>query len=190
MLVFCGAAGIAGAQTAALSGAVYDPSHAGVFNAAVTLVNGDTGSARTTVTSADGLYSFALLAPGSYSVTVEARGFRKAERRAIPLDVAESARLDFTLVLAVTGESVTVSADASPVRSDSAAVSTVIDRQLIDTLPLNGRSFQTLIALTPGVVMTKASFGEQGQFSVNGQRANANYFTIDGIGANVGVSTG
>jgi hypothetical protein len=190
MLVFCGAAGIATAQTAALSGAVYDPSHAGVFNAAVTLINGDTGSARTTVTSADGLYSFALLAPGSYSVTVEAGGFRKAERRAVSLDVAESARLDFTLELAATGESVTVSADASPVRSDSAAVSTVIDRQLIDTLPLNGRSFQTLIALTPGVVMTKANFGEQGQFSVNGQRANANYFTIDGIGANIGVSAG
>src|SRR5579864_3348426 len=190
MLVFCGAAGIARAQTAALSGAVYDPSHAGIFNAAVTLINGDTGSARTTLTSADGLFSFALLAPSAYSVTVEARGFRKAERRGVSLDVAESARLDFTLELAATGESVTVSADAAPVRSDSAAVSTVIDRQLIDTLPLNGRSFQTLIALTPGVVMTKANFGEQGQFSVNGQRANANYFTIDGIGANIGVSAG
>ena len=190
MLVLWAAAGIARAQTAALSGAVYDPSHAGIFNAAVTLVNSDTGSVRTKVTSADGLYSFPLLAPGSYSVTVEARGFRKAERRAVSLDVAESARLDFTLELAATGESVTVSSDISPVRSDSAAVSTVIDRQLIDTLPLNGRSFQTLIALTPGIVLTKASFGEQGQFSVNGQRANANYFTIDGIGANVGVSTG
>jgi len=190
MLVLWATAGIAAAQTAALSGAVYDPSHAGIFNAAVTLVNTGTGSARVTVTSADGLYSFALLAPGSYSVTVDARGFRKAARHDVPLDVAESARLDFTLELAATGESVTVSADASPVRSDSAAVSTVIDRQLIDTLPLNGRSFQTLIALTPGVVMTKASFGEQGQFSVNGQRANANYFTIDGLGANIGVSAG
>jgi hypothetical protein len=190
MLVLWATAGIATAQTAALSGAVYDPSHAGIFNAAVTLVNTGTGSARVTVTSADGLYSFALLAPGLYSVTVDARGFRKTERHDVPLDVAESARLDFTLELAATGESVTVSADASPVRSDSAAVSTVIDRQLIDTLPLNGRSFQTLIALTPGVVMTKASFGEQGQFSVNGQRANANYFTIDGLGANIGVSAG
>ena len=73
----------------------------------------------------------------------------------------------------------TVTAGTATAHSESAAVSTVIDRRMIETLPLNGRSFQTLIALTPGVVMTKASFGEQGQFSVNCQRANANYFTIE-----------
>ena len=147
MLVLWASAGIAGAQTAALSGGVYDPSHAGVFNAAVSLVNDGTGLIRTTATGADGLYSFAVVAPGSYLVTVEASGFRKAERWGISLDVAESARLDFTLQLAATGESVSVSADASPVRSDSAAVSTVIDRQLIDALPLNGRSFSIVKAL-------------------------------------------
>src|SRR5262249_25958630 len=55
-------------------------------------------------------------------------------------------------------------------------------------LPLNGRSFQTLIMLTPGVVVTKTAFNDQGQFSVNGQRADANYFSVDGVSANFGVT--
>jgi hypothetical protein len=66
----------------------------------------------------------------------------------------------------------------------------VVNRQFVASLPLNGRTFQNLIALAPGVVLTVASGSEQGQFSVNGQRANANYFTVDGVSANVGVPTG
>src|SRR5262249_43358846 len=67
-------------------------------------------------------------------------------------------------------------------------VSTVIDRLLVADLPLNGRSFQTLILLAPGVVTTATAFDDQGQFSVNGQRADGNYFTIDGVSANFGVT--
>jgi hypothetical protein len=74
------------------------------------------------------------------------------------------------------------------VNTESATVSTVIDRTFVDNLPLNGRSFQTLIMLTPGVVLTAAAFDDQGQFSVNGQRADANYFTVDGVSANFGVT--
>ncbi|MGH9913930.1 MAG: TonB-dependent receptor domain-containing protein, partial [Pyrinomonadaceae bacterium] len=67
-------------------------------------------------------------------------------------------------------------------------VATVVDRQFVENLPLNGRSFNALISLTPGVVLTPTSTTEQGQFSVNGQRADANYFTIDGTSANVGIN--
>lgn len=88
------------------------------------------------------------------------------------------------------GESVTVSDGSAVLARVDATVSTVINRQFVENLPMNGRSLQSLIALTPGVVMTKATFGEQGQFSVNGQRANANYFTLDGVSANIGVSAG
>ena len=62
-------------------------------------------------------------------------------------------------------------------------VSTVVDHTFVDNLPLNGRSFQTLIMLAPGVVVTPTAFDDQGQFSVNGQRADANYFTVDGVSA-------
>ena len=72
--------------------------------------------------------------------------------------------------------------------TESGTVNTVVDRALVENLPLNGRSFQTLIALTPGVVVTVTAFDDQGQFSVNGQRADANYFTVDGVSANFGVT--
>ena len=190
VFILFAAASLAFGQTAQLSGGVRDPSGAVISRASVVIRSEETRIERLTSTNAEGVYDVPFLAPGTYTVLVQAPGFRPAHRTGLKLDVAQSARLDFTLELAAVGESVSVSAAGGLVESESAAVSTVIDRQLIDTLPLNGRSFQTLITLTPGVVMTKASFGEQGQFSVNGQRANANYFTIDGVGANIGVSTG
>jgi len=177
-------------QTAELAGVVRDPSQALVPGAIITAVNEGTHNKRGTKASNEGFYRLPLLEPGSYTLTAESTGFRPAIVRGVKLDVGQSARLDFSLEIPGTGERVEVNAEASLLRSDSAAVSTVIDRHLIENLPLNGRSFQSLIALTPGVVLTKATFGEQGQFSVNGQRANGNYFTIDGAGANIGVSAG
>ncbi|HEX8688535.1 MAG TPA: hypothetical protein VF654_18620, partial [Pyrinomonadaceae bacterium] len=90
------------------------------------------------------------------------------------------------------GESVTIidALSSGVERSASSSVSTVVNRKSVENLPLNGRSFQSLFELAPGAVLTRASFNEQGQFSVNGQRANANYFTVDGVSANVGVSAG
>jgi hypothetical protein len=74
------------------------------------------------------------------------------------------------------------------VNTTSATVSTVVNQNFVENIPLNGRSFQTLIMLTPGVVVTATAFDDQGQFSVNGQRADANYFTVDGVSANFGVT--
>src|SRR5206468_6286848 len=85
-------------------------------------------------------------------------------------------------------ETINVEAGASLVNTESGTVSTVIDRPFVENLPLNGRSFQTLIMLTPGVVVTTTAVDDQGQFSVNGQRADANYFTVDGVSANFGVT--
>jgi hypothetical protein len=81
-----------------------------------------------------------------------------------------------------------VESGAPLVNTESATVSTVVNRTFVDNIPLNGRSFQTLINLTPGVVLTPSTFNDQGQFSVNGQRADANYFMVDGVGANFGVT--
>ena len=67
-------------------------------------------------------------------------------------------------------------------------MSPLVDRQFVNNLPLNGRIFQSLIALTSGFVLTKTNSETQGQFSVNGQWPNANYFMIDGVGANIGLS--
>ena len=92
------------------------------------------------------------------------------------------------MTLGAASETVTVQADAPLLNTESATVSTVVDRKFAEDLPLNGRSSQTLITLTPGVVVTQTAFDDQGQFSVNGQRADANYFTVDGVSANFGVT--
>jgi hypothetical protein len=119
---------------------------------------------------------------------VEAPGFRKIIRADVILHVQDALTIDFEMTLGATSETVTVEAGAPLVSAESGAVSTVIDRTFVENLPLNGRSFQTLIALTPGVVLSPATFAEQGQFSVNGQRPDTNYFTIDGVSANFGVT--
>ena len=67
-------------------------------------------------------------------------------------------------------------------------MSTVIGNQFVENLPLNGRSFSSLIDLTPGVVLTPTNYYDQGQFSVNGQRPDSNYFLVDGVSANLGTA--
>jgi hypothetical protein len=178
------------AQEAQVSGLVRDSSEAVMPDVQISIVNQDTGLRRSTQTNASGLYAVAGIKPGVYKVAARHAGFQTVTRMDIKLDVAQSARVDFIMPIAVLGEAVTVSDGSAVLAHVDATVSTVINRQFVENLPMNGRSLQSLIALTPGVVMTKATFGEQGQFSVNGQRANANYFTLDGVSANIGVSAG
>src|SRR6185436_6145553 len=113
---------------------------------------------------------------------------KKLLKPEVILHVQDTLEINFELTLGSVSETVMVKAGAPLVNSESATVSTVIDRAFVENLPLNGRSFQTLITLTPGVVLTATRFDDQGQFSVNGQRADANYFTVDGVSANFGVT--
>src|SRR3984893_18209524 len=76
---------------------------------------------------------------------------------------------------------------APMINTETAALSTVVDRQFAENLPLNGRSFQSLINLAPGVVVTSSNYADGGQFSVNGQRPSSNYWMVDCVGANIGV---
>jgi len=174
----------AAAQTAELSGVVKDSSLAPLSGAAITVSNQNTGITRTTLSNRVGHYTVSYLPPGSYSVKVEAAGFKTLERSGITLTVAEVGSLDFVLSVATRGEVVTVHGDLNSGSSEFFSVGTTVDREFVGNLPLNGRTFQTLIALTPGVISTRGD----GQFSVNGQRDDANYFTIDGVSANVGIS--
>jgi hypothetical protein len=96
--------------------------------------------------------------------------------------------IDLQMVLGSASETVTVQSGVPVIDAESTSVSTVIDRTYVENLPLNGRSLQTFILLSPGVVLTATAFDDQGQFSVNGQRADANYFTVDGVSANFGVT--
>jgi TonB dependent receptor/Carboxypeptidase regulatory-like domain len=139
-------------------------------------------------TNGSGEYYLTNLPPGSYRLEIEKTGFKKLIKPDVILHVQDALEIDFQMTLGSASESITVGAGAPLVDAESGTVSTVIDHTFVDNLPLNGRSFQTLIMLTPGVVVTTTAFDDQGQFSVNGQRADANYFTVDGVSANFGVT--
>src|SRR5258705_8462921 len=173
---------------ASLTGRVLDPQKALIANAKVVAISAGTNMRAKTTTNGSGEYYFANLAPAVYRIEIEKPGFKKLVKPDLVLHVQDALKLDFEMTLGDVSETVMVEAGAPLVNTESATVSTVIDRKLVDNLPLNGRSFQTLITLTPGVVLTATAFNDQGQFSVNGQRADANYFTVDGVSANFGVT--
>src|SRR6185312_4521657 len=106
----------------------------------------------------------------------------------IVLNVQDALAINFTLPVGALSETVTVEGGAPLVNTQDAAVSTVVDRNFAENLPMNGRSFQSLIQLTPGVVTVPTNGSDGGQFSVNGQRSSSNYWTVDGVSANIGVS--
>jgi len=181
-------AGIVFGQDAQLSGLILDPSEAAMPDAEIILRSDQTGGRRTTHSSAAGVYSLTTLKPGVYRMTVRATGFETMVRENIELQVGENARLDFTLRIGDAQSTIIVTGGPPLINQDNASVGTVIDRNLIDQMPLNGRGIQTLIDLTPGTVIMPVADSSRGQFAINGQRTDANYFTIDGINAN--FSTG
>jgi len=176
------------AQTAELSGIISDPSGLPVPNATVNLQNSQTGAIRRVTSNQQGLYSAPALAPGSYDVSVEATGFATVHQNTVVLEVDQRANLDFTLTVGSISDSVTVEGSAPLINASDASVSTVIGNRFVENMPLNGRSFGSLIELAPGVVLTPSSLFEQGQFSVNGQHPDSNYFMVDGASANIGVA--
>lgn len=94
------------------------------------------------------------LLPGSYRIGIEKTGFQKLIKPDVVLHVQDALELNFEMTLGSASQTITVEAGAPVVNTESAAFSTVVDRTFVDNLPLNGRSFQTLILLTPGVVVT------------------------------------
>ena len=173
---------------ASISGRITDPSKAVIADAKVAAIDADTNVRYEGATNDSGEYYLTNLPPGSYRIEIEKTRFQKLIKPGVILHVQDALQLNFEMTIGAASEIITVQAATPMVSTQSAAVSTVIDRAFVDNMPLNGRSFQTLILLTPGVVVTAAAFDDQGQFSVNGQRADANYFTVDGVSANFGVT--
>ena len=174
--------------TATLSGVITDPAGSVVSGANVAVISIAQGFMRSTTSNSDGIFIVPLLPPGNYTVKVEHEGFNPFESRDVVLNVNDQRLLNIELKVGNLKDVTVDVIESSPLLDDSPAVGTTVDRQFVNNLPLSGRSLQPLINLSPGVVLTKATSQELGQFSVNGQRANANYFTIDGVSANIGVS--
>ena len=187
--VICGAAAY-GQSGGDICGLIEDPASAEVSSASVTLVNEDSGFRHAGSSSDDGAYCIGPLAPGSYKVTVRKEGFRTMIRFHVRVEGAVATRADFQLSLGSVLETVTVE-DSLPPRPDGdVAVITKLAREDLEKLPLDGRGVLGLVELAPGVDVVPATRGDAGQFVTDGQRPNTNYFTVDGISANHGVSAG
>ena len=171
-----------------ISGTVFDQAGKVVAGAEVTIVNDATRVQNYTRTNNDGIYVLPNLPPGSYRLQVAKLGFKTLIKPDIILNVQDALAINFTLPIGAVSETVTVQGGAPLINTETGSVSTVIDRNFVESLPLNGRSFNTLLQLTPGVVIAPSNSSSQGQFSIAGQRTSANNFLIDGVSANFGVS--
>src|SRR5256714_7301289 len=136
--------------TATLNGVVRDSSAAVIPQATVTLHNTDTGTERQSLTNDSGLYVFVSVPPGEYVLKVAKDGF-SAATQGLHVLVNQASTQDFTLRVGSTQQSVTVEASAVTLETGSATLGTVIESKQVKDLPLNGRNFTQLLALTPGV---------------------------------------
>src|ERR1700687_6279881 len=139
-----------------INGLVSDPSSAAVVGAEIVAVNDVTGVQYTTKSNNEGIYVLPNLPPGPYRLQVSKVGFKTIIKPDIILNVQDALSINFTLPIGAVMETVTVQGGAPLVNTENATVSTVVDRHFAENLPMNGRSFQSLIDLAPGVVLTSS----------------------------------
>ena len=174
-----------------ITGRVTDASGAVMANASVTLTNTNTNAVRQTAATDAGVYSFPSVAPGFYSVKTEVAGFKTWISQPFELQVQQVARLDVVLQVGQTSEVVEVTSQAALLQAETATLGTVIENKVVTELPLNGRQYLNLVALSPNVNVLAPAAGQAGArqggdraqqaISTGGQRIFFNYYTLDGV---------
>lgn len=190
--------------TGRILGTVVDASGAVLAGTQVTATDAATLVAHSVVTNAQGYYTFAALPPGTYSVSVEAPGYKAFVKKGVLLNVNDALNIDIALEVGKTEEVVTVSSDSMHLETASTQLGEVIEGNKITAVPLNGRSYTDLLALQPGVAATSSGLGggassneafqtggfqfaqvsgdeNPGNLSVNGMRESANGYLLNGI---------
>ena len=179
-----------GQVSAGLSGTVTDQSGGLISAAAVTVRNVDTETARAAVTDAAGHYRVPSLAPGEYEIHARKAGFAEEVRGGVHLAVGQSATVDMTLKVGEATQRIAVTGDAPVVEAAAADVSGLVSERQVRNLPLNGRSFDLLLPLNPGIVnFTWEKTGGTGvsnstvgnNFAVEGNRPQQNLFLLNGV---------
>jgi hypothetical protein len=181
-----------GQTTATIVGTVTDKSGAVVPSAAMLAVNDATGSKRQAQTNASGVYVLPALPVGTYTLTIEAKGFKRQKVDGILLQVNQEARVDASLEVGAVTESVTVTGEASLLQAESSSLGQVVDNRYNTQIPLNGRDFSQLILLVPGAntrpsgpdLYSSATVSSNGSgFAIGGREAHNN-FMMDGASNN------
>jgi len=176
-------------DTGAIVGSVQDKGNARLAGATVTVTNTATGVERSYVTNGDGEYEALQLIPGVYRVSVSQSGFSTQVRDNIVVNVQSRVQVDFAMTVSSVQQQVVVSEDAAQLETQSAAVAAVLSTQTINQLPLNGRDYDQLALLEPGVFHdpgNEVANSAEGRFSANGNLELQNYFSLDGIDNNTG----
>jgi hypothetical protein len=199
LLVLCMALRARGQFSAAtVVGVVQDSSKAGITDAKLKLINTQTGTENDSATNQAGGFLLPGVIQGDYTLQIERDGFATTQVNGIKLDPGDIRNLLIRMKVGAVTETVNVDASELTMNETDASVSTAVDRKFISAIPLNGRSLQDLLSVTPGIVTqnpqaaTQNGSQTQGDFSVNGQPTNSNSFFVDGVAANVhaGLSPG
>src|SRR5882724_11986647 len=191
VLLLCSSAITAQTFRGTILGTVTDSTGASIAGAAVAVKNVNTGLSRTVTTGDDGTYSVPELPIGTYSVTVEKAGFKQGVVTGVQVEVSSERRADVTLQPGEVSQKIEVTGDELPqVESTSNVLGGIVESKVVTNLPVNGRDYQKLIFLVPGVSgspdQITDSPGSYGVFSVNGARGRSNNFLLDGTDMNDG----
>jgi hypothetical protein len=171
--------------TATISGRVTDASNAAVPGATVTIKNTATSATQTVTTDDQGRYTVSDLPIGPYDITIGKAGFQNAARRGLTLTVGSTPVLDFQMVVGQASETVSVSAEVSQVETTNSALSSLVNQTQMRELPLNGRDFEQLILLAPGVLSypaggSSALTSVANAYSISGTRPEGYANLLDG----------
>jgi hypothetical protein len=165
-----------------MSGRVTDASGAVIPRATVKLANEESGFAATAVTNEDGLYRIPSLLPGTYRIELEAAGFQRSVRRGVTLQVSQTLQIDQTMTVGNVTETVAVTSRTPAVETQSSHVSQLVERSVIEGMPLPNRSAAAMVVLSPGATVIDPGSGGENLpiFSVGGGRARNQQFSLDG----------
>jgi hypothetical protein len=185
------------ATSAEISGSVTDASGAVLPGVTVTAMNVETNTVQSTKSESNGDYVLTNLRPGNYTLTAEAVGFSKLVQTGLHLQVNQQVRLDLALKVGQASQTVEVTARAPLLEGESSSIGTVVNQQMVNQLPLNGRNFTQLATLSPGVTGVGSSASGTIQSGTrpddkrpgseifsNGNREGDNNFLFDGVDDN------
>jgi len=169
-------------STGTLTGIITDPSSANLPDVALALTNEETGLTERSTSNPQGEYTFPLLQPGRYRLTVEAKGFRPYTRTEIALESARVSRLDITMQLGQVSEAIEVKGSAPLLESESSTVGQLIEHKTVMDMPLTGRRVGELLALQGGSLFITGDVIRP-RVAIAGGRADQQQWMIDGVNA-------